>query len=266
MANSRRDFLKKSCFGLLGLGAGFPLLRTLVSPSAAGESGRAAGAAATKQWGMVIDIQKCLSEPVRRACTEACNCEHNIPAIPDPEEEIKWIWSEPFENTFPEQVHPYTSHDLQGKPVLVLCNHCSEPGCVRVCPTQATWKRKSDGIVMMDMHRCIGCRFCMAGCPYGARSFNFRDPRPFIAAGSESTYPTRTKGVVEKCNFCAERLRQDRQPACVEAADALPDLKGALIFGDLADPDSEISRVLRERHTIARNVSAGTGPNIFYIV
>jgi Fe-S-cluster-containing dehydrogenase component len=264
MADNRRDFLKKSCLGLLGLGAGLPLLRTLASPSTAGEPGRTAGAA-TKQYGMVIDIKKCQNEQVRRACREACNREHNIPSIPDPQEEIKWIWSEPFENTFPEQVHPY-SHELQGRPVLVLCNHCTDPGCVRVCPTQATWKRQSDGIVMMDMHRCIGCRFCMAGCPYGARSFNFRDPRPFIAADNGSTYPTRTKGVVEKCNFCAERLREGRRPACVEAADALPGAKGALIFGDLADPDSEITRVLRDNYTIARNVSAGTGPNIFYIV
>ena len=266
MANSRRDFLKKSCFGLLGLGAGLPLLRTVVGSSTASEPGHGTGAAVTKQWGMVIDIKKCLNEQVRRACLEACNREHNIPVIPDPEEEIKWIWSEPYENVFPEQVHPYTRHALKGKPVLVLCNHCSEPGCVRVCPTQATWKRKSDGIVMMDMHRCIGCRFCIAGCPYGARSFNFRDPRPYIDESNQSIYPTRTMGVVEKCNFCAERLRNGQQPACVEAADRLPGMKGALYFGDLADPDSEITRVLQNRHTITRKVSAGTGPNIFYIV
>ena len=266
MANNRRDFLKKSCFGLLGLGAGFPLLRTVVSPSAASEPGHGTGTAVSKQWGMVIDIKKCLNEQVRQACIEACNREHNIPVISDPEEEIKWIWSEPFGNAFPDQVHPYIRHDLKGKPVLVLCNHCSEPGCVRVCPTQATWKRESDGIVMMDMHRCIGCRFCIAGCPYGARSFNFRDPRPHIAADNQSTYPTRTMGVVEKCNFCAERLRKGQQPACVEAADQLPGMKGALIFGDLADPNSEVSRVLKDQHTITRKVSAGTGPNIFYIV
>ena len=100
---------------------------------------------------------------------------------------------------------------------------------MRVCPTQATWKRE-DGIVMMDWHRCIGCRYCMAACPYGSRSFNWLDPRPYIH-NPNPEFPTRTKGVVEKCNFCAERLGTGRPPACVEACP-----EKALVFGDLADP------------------------------
>jgi Fe-S-cluster-containing dehydrogenase component len=99
----------------------------------------------------------------------------------------------------------HTSEEMDHRPFLVLCNHCENPPCVRACPTQATFKRESDGIVLMDFHRCIGCRFCMAACPYGSRSFNFRDPRPFIEEHQQSI-PTRMKGVVEKCNFCAERL------------------------------------------------------------
>jgi molybdopterin-containing oxidoreductase family iron-sulfur binding subunit len=110
----------------------------------------------------------------------------------------------------------------------------------------------------------------MAACPYGSRSFNWRDPRPSIARDADgnfpSDFPTRSKGVVEKCNFCAERLRKGMQPACVEAANRVPGAAGALTFGDLSDPDSEVSRLLRERHTIARRVGLGTGPNVFYIV
>ncbi|MCD6319198.1 MAG: 4Fe-4S dicluster domain-containing protein, partial [Candidatus Desulfofervidaceae bacterium] len=115
-------------------------------------------------------------------------------------------------------------------------------------------------IVMMDMHRCIGCRFCMAACPYGSRSFNWQDPRPFIKKENPE-YPTRTKGVVEKCDFCAERLDKGLLPACVEACK-----EKALIFGDLGDPNSEVSKVLRSHYTIRRKPGLGTGPQIYYIV
>jgi molybdopterin-containing oxidoreductase family iron-sulfur binding subunit len=122
---------------------------------------------------------------------------------------------------------------------------------------------------MMDMHRCIGCRYCMAACPYGSRSFNWKDPREHIATDANgelpSDYPARSKGVVEKCNFCAERLRVGLEPACVEAARAVPGGNGALTFGDAGDPDSDVSRILRETRTVARRVGLGTGPNVFYI-
>ena len=161
-------------------------------------------------------------------------------------------------------------HPIMEAPVLVLCNHCTNPPCVRVCPTQATWKREEDGIVMMDMHRCIGCRYCMAACPYGSRSFNWKDPREFVDTDAQgnfySEFPTRTRGVVEKCNFCAERLRDGLQPACVEAANQVPGGEGALTFGNLADSGSEVNRVLSSQRTITRRVSLGTGPNVFYIV
>lgn len=263
MDRNRRDFLKKTGCVVLGLGGGVQFLRGAPMGRGSGHSRRAAGA---RQWGMVIDTRKCLDEDLRRACVEACNREHNIPDIPDPEEEVKWIWTEIYENAFPDQIHAHTGAALKERPVLVLCNHCTNPPCVRVCPTQATWKREDDGIVMMDQHRCIGCRYCMAACPYGARSFNWQDPRPFIKDGNRSPFPTRTAGVVEKCNFCAERLRKGLKPACVEAAGKLPGMEGALTFGDISDPDSEVSRFLRDSHTICRKVSAGTGPNVFYIV
>jgi molybdopterin-containing oxidoreductase family iron-sulfur binding subunit len=111
----------------------------------------------------------------------------------------------------------------------------------------------------MDFHRCIGCRFCMAACPFGARSFNYRDPRPFIAKVNKK-FPTRMKGVVEKCNFCAERLAEGLIPACVEASNR------ALTFGDLYDPKSEVRELIRTNYTIRRKQSLGTEPSVYYIV
>jgi molybdopterin-containing oxidoreductase family iron-sulfur binding subunit len=149
---------------------------------------------------------------------------------------------------------------MRKDPLLpVLCNHCDNPPCVRVCPTQATFKR-ADGIVVMDYHRCIGCRFCMAACPYGARSMNYRDPRPFIAEINPD-FPTRCKGVVEKCNFCEERLAKGQLPACVEACK-----EKALIFGDMDDPRSAPRRLLKDWFSIRRRPELGTDPQIYYLL
>jgi Fe-S-cluster-containing dehydrogenase component len=267
MSEDRRTFLKEVGFAALGLGCGFPLARAAF---AANQHGTAQQAASASQWAMVVDIRKCLNEEVRAACAEACHREHNVPTIPDPDDHIAWIWDEEYGHVFPDQVHEHTPAQLQEMPVLVLCNHCTNPPCVRVCPTQATWKREEDGLVMMDMHRCIGCRYCMAACPYGARSFNWKDPRGYVRTDESgqplSDYPTRSKGVVEKCNFCEERLREGRLPACVEAANAVPGGEGALTFGSLADPDSEVTRLLAEKNTISRRVNLGTGPNVYYVI
>ncbi len=264
---SRRAFLKETGAAALGLTWGAPLIASACT--------RAAGAQAHgeappgSQLAMVIDLAKARDPAVREACRKACEEVHNIPRIPDSGEEIHWIWTEEYQHVFPDQVHDHTPATLKEAPVLVMCNHCTNPPCVRVCPTQATWKRESDGVVMMDMHRCIGCRYCMAACPYGSRSFNWRDPRPFVETDADgnflSEYPTRTRGVVEKCTFCAERIRDGEPPACVEAANQVPGGEGALVFGDLSDPDSEVSRILESERTISRRVSLGTGPNVFYI-
>jgi Fe-S-cluster-containing dehydrogenase component len=267
MEESRRSFLKRAGQMGLGLGLGLPLLSAASSAARRKVASAEAGAHAPgRQWGMVVDVQKCLREEVRRACIAACQHTHNIPIIPDPKRAIEWIRSVPYETAFRDEAHPYTAASLQGQPVLVLCNHCTSPACVRVCPTQATWKREQDGIVMMDMHRCIGCRYCIAACPYGARSFNWEDPRPFLGKDIRPDYPTRTKGVVEKCTFCVERLREGLEPACVVAAREVPGGQGALTFGDLSDPNSEIRRLLRQKTTICRRPNLGTGPNVFYIV
>jgi molybdopterin-containing oxidoreductase family iron-sulfur binding subunit len=182
-----------------------------------------------------------------------------VPDLGTLKEEIKWIWTFPYDRVFPEHEFEYSGEDFRHKPVLLFCNQCDDPPCVRYCPTRATWKRE-DGIVMMDFHRCIGCRYCMAGCPYGSRSFNWRDPRPFIKKVNLE-FPTRTKGVVEKCNFCEERLSQGLIPACVEACK-----EKALIFGDLNDPESEIRRILRSNHIFQRQPELGTKPKVYYIV
>jgi molybdopterin-containing oxidoreductase family iron-sulfur binding subunit len=110
----------------------------------------------------------------------------------------------------------------------------------------------------------------MAACPYGSRSFNWQDPRKHLPLDEQgklpSDFPTRTKGVVEKCNFCAERLREGLLPKCVEATAAVEGGQGALTFGRLDDPESQVNRLLREHHTTARRLGLGTGPNVFYII
>ncbi|MBL6977829.1 MAG: 4Fe-4S dicluster domain-containing protein [Desulfobacteraceae bacterium] len=210
------------------------------------------------QWAMVVDMNKCRGN-CRDDCLAACHEIHNVPYIPKPEHEVKWLFLEPYENAFPERSHRFLSKRVREKNFFLLCNHCEDPPCVRVCPTQATFKRQKDGIVMIDYHRCIGCRFCMAACPYGSRSFNFRDPRPFIKKINPE-YPTRHRGVVEKCNFCQELLEVGRIPACVEACK-----EGVLTFGDLEDPTSVVRELLSEKPHIRRKPDLGTGPSVFYI-
>ena len=205
-------------------------------------------------------MKACRREDGCRDCTLACNSAHNIPSFENPKDQVKWIWKEPFGQALPDMEQGHLPDGLATAPIPVLCNHCDNPACTRVCPTGATWKRE-DGVVMMDWHRCIGCRYCMAACPYGSRSFNWRDPRPAIARVNPD-FPTRTRGVVEKCNLCEERLSLGQLPACVEACAKAK----ALIFGDLEDPESEIRRVLAERIAVRRRPSLGTQPQVYYLL
>jgi molybdopterin-containing oxidoreductase family iron-sulfur binding subunit len=254
----RRSFLKIAGLGLAGAG-GIPVARALQQGA---RTEAAAAASKGKRWAMVVDERKCLTRDGCRACIQACHRAHNVPAIKEPRHEVKWVWKEAFANVFPSRVNPYMPATLRDRPTMVLCNHCDDPPCVRVCPTQATWKR-ADGIVMMDEHRCIGCRYCITGCPYGARSFNWEDPRPSLA-GDPTDYPTRTKGVVEKCTFCAERLAVGQRPLCVEACEGIG--CGALVFGDAADPASPVSALLREQDLARRKPELGTSPHVFYVL
>jgi Fe-S-cluster-containing dehydrogenase component len=259
MKSSRRRFLKIAGISALGLGAK-PVLDVMASSgeTAAPKTTKGENTLTAKRWGMVIDTRKLQSEEDLEPMIEICDKIHNVPKFENKNHEIKWLWAEEFKHEFPMQEPDFLNDRLKHMSFLTLCNHCEKPPCVRVCPTKATFKRE-DGIVLMDFHRCIGCRFCMAACPYGSRSFNFRDPRPFIKE-TNPDFPTRTKGVVEKCNFCAERLAVGKIPACVEVSN------GALTFGDLDDPESEVRKVLRNNYTIRRKPALGTGPSVFYIV
>ncbi|MCK5126200.1 MAG: 4Fe-4S dicluster domain-containing protein [candidate division Zixibacteria bacterium] len=213
-----------------------------------------------KRWAMVIDLKKCLDHENVKDCAKACHEEHNVPFFDNPKDEIKWIWDEEFHNAFHEANHEHIAEKYHHIKVPVLCNHCDNPPCVRVCPTQATWRREKDGIVMMDWHRCIGCRYCIVACPYGSRSFNWRDPRPHIEKINEN-FPRRMRGVVEKCTFCEERLAKGQIPACVEVAK-----NDAIVFGDLEDPNSKVRELLRERFSLRRKAALGTQPEVYYLV
>jgi len=263
MENSRRSFLKIAGVTAAGLSLK-PVTDVLAAgglqkkSSPIGDVSKGKDVLTAKRWAMVIDVKKMAHDDTAQKCIETCHKLHNVPKLTNKRHEIKWIWEEEFHHAFPGQYHEHLSEEIKHAPFLVLCNHCKNPSCVRACPTKATFQRE-DGIVLMDFHRCIGCRFCMAACPYGSRSFNFRDPRPFIKETQEN-FPTRMKGVVEKCNFCAERLAEGKQPACVEVSG------GAIVFGDLDDENSEVRKVLKSNHVIRRKPGLGTGPQIYYMV
>ncbi len=280
MEISRRDFLKMA--GLASAGA-------MVTASSGGLLagcsplvGMENEALNATNLGMLFIPSRCKEEQEHGHCEDcilACHKMHNVPEHDNKDHEIKWIWETEFHNAFPEYAENKLLNDkMHHTPFMVMCNHCSNPACVRVCPTQATFRRK-DGVVLMDYHRCIGCRFCVAACPYGARSFNFKDPRKGLKEEEiNSNFPTRMKGVVEKCNFCSERdvhgqFGDAKLPHCVQAC---VDRKGsheesALVFGDLDNKESVINKVLEEAPKLGfiplrRNEGAGTQPKVYYLV
>jgi molybdopterin-containing oxidoreductase family iron-sulfur binding subunit len=272
MSMDRRKFLKVAGISsILGFGASVASARNyagqkgLVPPQVDANK----EALTAKRWAMVVDMSKFRTEEDFKKVISACHTTHNVPDFRnadgsvDRKLEIKWIWTAPYERSFPGQDNKYMSEHMKDMPFLVLCNHCENPPCVQVCPTKATFKMQ-DGITMQDMHRCIGCRFCMAGCPYGARSFNWVEPRTAPNLKVElpnRDYPTRSKGVVEKCTFCTERLQAGKLPACVEAAP-----KGGLLFGDMEDPNSEVRKIVSNTYTIRRKPDLGTGPAVYYLI
>ncbi len=144
----------------------------------------------------------------------------------------------------------------------VQCHQCRQAPCTKVCPVQATWQ-EPDGVVVIDYNWCIGCRYCMAACPYEARRFNYKKPTlPKNAINPNQGYLSnriRPKGVVEKCTFCLHRTREGKFPACVEVCPT-----GARVFGNLLDPDSEISYILNHKRVYVLKEDIGTLPRFYY--
>ena len=146
----------------------------------------------------------------------------------------------------------------------VQCFQCENPPCVKACPTKATWQ-EPDGIVVVDYDWCIGCRYCMAACPYWGRRFNWGEPEiPREEINTRQHYlgnRIRPKGKVEKCTFCVQRTREGKLPACAEACPT-----GARVFGNLLDPDSEIRYVLKHKKVFRMKEELGTDPKFWYFI
>jgi molybdopterin-containing oxidoreductase family iron-sulfur binding subunit len=178
---------------------------------------------ALKRWGLLIDTVKCVDCDV---CVTACHEENGVTGHGRPATDAQWIRKVGLRDK-------RTGH-VQTLPLM--CQHCEEPPCVDVCPTGASFKR-ADGIVLVDKHTCIGCRYCMMACPYKARSFIHEvvtDQKPDVPRG---------KGTVESCTLCVHRVDRGEIPACVEAC--TKDGGQAMLFGDLNDRGSAIYQRLR---------------------
>ncbi len=194
-----------------------------------------------QRWGMLVDTTKCAEGCT--ACVTACNEENGLTNQNVPRDiEEQWI-------------RKVTLRDEQTgfvQTLPVMCQHCEEPPCADVCPTGASFRR-ADGIVLVDKHICIGCRYCMMACPYKARSFVHE-----VLTGQNPEVP-RGKGTVEGCTMCVQRIDAGRIPACVEACNA--DAGKAMAFGDLNDPNSDIAKRLatQESKEIRADLDLDTG-------
>ena len=203
------------------------------------------------RYGFVIDTTRCVG---CNFCSMACKVENNLP-------EDVW-WSRAYTDGGEVEQTPSGEwpDNLHMAFMTVGCQHCDNPACVKACPVGATYKDADTGIVRQDFDKCIGCRMCMAACPYNARVFNWNEPvrDPDFNYGDKDV-PVRGKGVVEKCTLCKERTDRGDEPMCVRCC-----LSKARTFGDLDDPDSEISRVVRERKAGVLLEEQGTRPQVRY--
>ena len=213
-------------------------------------------------YGYGLDLSACIG---CRQCVYECASENNQSVDP----QIHWIRvlemkkengvdllnSNPYYNPdkVPDEDHFY---------MPVQCQHCSNPPCVKVCPVNATWQ-EPDGIVVVDYNWCIGCRCCMAACPYGARHFNWAEPTiPRSGINTNTDYlgnRPRYRGVVEKCTFCIQRIRNGKYPACVEVCPV-----GARKFGNLLDENSEIRLMMKNKRVFILKKELNTQPKFFY--
>lgn len=206
------------------------------------------------QWHMAIDLSRCIG----------CNyCVYTCQAVNDvPDDDMRW-------NIVFREITEVGVEFYMNRP----CQHCQEAPCTRVCPVGATWVR-SDGIVVMDYDRCIGCRYCQVACPYDVRRFNWRPAtgeNPYVPQWGSPQVPRRPRGVVEKCTFCVQRIDRGLEqgltpgvdpaasPACVVACPV-----GARVFGDINDPNSPVSKFLKQNETFRLREEWGTQPKVHY--
>ena len=197
------------------------------------------------RYGMVIDLKRCIG---CQTCTITCKTENDTrPGI---------FWN----RVLVEETGQYPQ---VGKYFLPrICMHCENPSCVEVCPTGASAKRE-DGIVKVDEDKCVGCKYCIVACPYGARYFNEDNGGYYgkeLIANEIIGYRRHKLGVVTKCNFCLHKLDRQAQPACVKSC-----LAEARVFGDLDDSESEISRLIRSRHGFNLMHELGNNPAVYYL-
>lgn len=213
---SRRNIVKTAGLGAAVAAAVVAAPKTVRAASAPGQN---------IQYAMVIDVRKCIG---CQACTIACKTEYEVPLG----KHRSWVESVEKGN------YPNVSRSFLPR----LCNQCSKPQCVSVCPTGATYKRKEDGIVVVDSDVCIGCKYCMLACPYDVRFIN---PRT---------------GAADKCDFCLHRVKNGLEPSCVNTCQG-----HARVFGDMNDPESEVSKLIAKNPVTVLRQEMGTEPNVFYI-
>ncbi len=205
------------------------------------------------RYGMAIDTKRCIG---CNACTVSCKMANNVPA------DIQWtrvLTDGGEEVDTPNGAFPEVSMGW----LPVSCQHCENPACVKVCPVGATYKDSETGIVRQDYDKCIGCRMCMAACPYtGVRSFTWEEPSNGTdhALGDADAAPHQ-KHVVEKCTFCYQRQARGETPACMDMC-----LARARHWGDLDDPNSEISQLIASREYKQLLPEEGTKPSVYYLV
>ncbi len=208
---------------------------------------------ANKRYAIVVDTQRCTG---CHTCGIACKLENNLPA------DVWWnraVTMAPHGINAPNGTYPNVDMDF----CTVQCQHCENPACVKVCPVGATYKDAETGVVRQDYDKCIGCRMCMAACPYtGVRTFNWEEPKHYVDwAFGDRDVPSHQKHVVEKCTMCWHRLARGETPACVESCPVY-----ARFHGDLNDPNSEVSQLLRDRQYMTLLPEEGTNPSIYYLV